>query len=56
MVEIGDPNQKVSSMKGAAKIIIKWSLGIQGELIAEFYLKLKVMFVSSEKNKADALN
>ena len=41
--------------KGAGKVIVKWRLGILGELISEFKLQIKAMFVPSEKNKADAL-
>lgn len=36
-------------------MIIKRRLGILGELIDEFHLKLRVIYVPSEKNKADVL-
>ncbi|XP_029657149.1 uncharacterized protein LOC115231222, partial [Octopus sinensis] len=41
--------------KGAAEMLVKCLLGVLGELIAEFGLKLNVVFVPSEKNRADAL-
>ena len=37
--------------KGAGEVILKWRLGILGELISEFELQIK----ASERNKADAL-
>ena len=41
--------------KGAGEMIIKRRLGILGELISEFKLQIKAVFVPSERNKADAL-
>ncbi|XP_014789427.1 uncharacterized protein LOC106883070 [Octopus bimaculoides] len=41
--------------KGAAEVLVKRRLGVLGELIAEFGLKLNVVFVPSERNRADAL-
>ena len=41
--------------KGAGKAIVKRGLGIFGELISEFKLQIKAVFVPSERNKADAL-
>ena len=41
--------------KDAGEIIVKRRLGILGELISEFKLQIKAMFVPSERNKADAL-
>ena len=41
--------------KGAGEVIVKWRLGILGELISEFKLQIKAVFVPSERNKADAL-
>ena len=36
-------------------MIVKRRLGILGELISEFELQIKAVFVTSERNKADAL-
>ena len=41
--------------KGAGEVIVKRRLGILGELISEFKLQIKAVFVPSERNKADAL-
>ena len=41
--------------KEAGEMIVKRRLGILGELISEFKLQIKAMFVPSERNKADAL-
>ena len=41
--------------KGAGEMIVKQRLGILGELICEFKLQIKTVFVPSERNKADAL-
>ena len=41
--------------KGAGEMIVKWRLGILGELISEIKLQIKTVFVPSERNKADAL-
>ena len=41
--------------KGAGEVIVKQRLGILGELISEFELQIKAVFVPSERNKADAL-
>ena len=41
--------------KGAGEVIVKWRLGILGELISEFKLQIKAVFVPPERNKADAL-
>ncbi|GAB1600005.1 hypothetical protein Ahia01_000278000, partial [Argonauta hians] len=41
--------------KGAAEMLIKRRLGILSELVTEFGLSLRVTFVPSERNKADAL-
>ena len=41
--------------KGAGEVIVKWRLGILGELISEFKLQIKAVFVPSERNKADTL-
>ena len=41
--------------KGAGEMIIKRRLGILRQLIDEFELQIKAVFVPSEKNKADAL-
>ena len=41
--------------KGDGKVIVKRRLGIFGELISEFKLQIKAVFVPSERNKADAL-
>ena len=41
--------------KGAGEVIVKQRLGILGELISEFKLQIKAVFVPSERNKADAL-
>lgn len=46
------PRAKVS---GASEMLIRRRLGTIRELIAEFQLELIVVFVPSEKNKADAL-
>lgn len=40
-------------MKGTEEMVIKCHLGILRELIAEFGLELHVVFMLSEKNKAD---
>ena len=41
--------------KGAGEVIIKRRLGILRELISEFKLQIKAVFVPSERNKADTL-
>lgn len=41
--------------KGAAEMLIKRRLGALEDLITEFHLKVSVMLVPSEKNKADVL-
>ncbi|XP_029641347.1 uncharacterized protein LOC115216286 [Octopus sinensis] len=41
--------------KGVTEMLVKCRLGVLGELIAEFGLKLNVVLVPSEKNRADAL-
>ena len=41
--------------KGAGEVIVKLRLGILGELISEFKLQIKAVFVPSERNNADAL-
>ena len=41
--------------KEAGEMIVKRRLGILGELISEFKLQIKAVFVLSERNKADAL-
>ena len=41
--------------KGAGEVIVKQRLGILEELISEFELQIKAVFVPSERNKADAL-
>ncbi|XP_029643257.1 uncharacterized protein LOC115217646 [Octopus sinensis] len=41
--------------KGAAEMLVKRRLGILHELTTEFNLKLSVIFVPSEKNRADVL-
>ena len=41
--------------KGAGEVILKRRLGILGELISEFKLQIKAVFVPSERNKPDAL-
>ena len=41
--------------KGAGEVIVKRRLGMLGELISEFKLQIKAVFVPSERNKADAL-
>ena len=41
--------------KGAGEMIVKQRLGILGELISEFKLQIKAVFVPSERNKTDAL-
>ena len=41
--------------KGAGEVIVKRRLGILGELISEFKLQIKAVFVPSERSKADAL-
>ena len=41
--------------KGAGEGVVKWRLGILGELISEFKQQIKAVFVPSERNKADAL-
>ena len=41
--------------KGAGEMIVKQRLRILGELISEFKLQIKVVFVPSDRNKADAL-
>ena len=41
--------------KGAGEMIVKQRLGILAELISEFKLQIKVVFVPSERNKADPL-
>ena len=40
--------------KSAGEVIVKRRLGILGELISEFKLQIKAVFVPSERNKADA--
>ncbi|XP_029638122.1 uncharacterized protein LOC115213326 [Octopus sinensis] len=40
--------------KGTMEILMKHCLGVLGELIAKFRLKLNVVFVPSERNRADA--
>lgn len=47
--------EKRIHMKGAAEVIVKRRLGILRELVDECGLKLCVVFVPSEKNKADSL-
>ncbi|XP_029639548.1 uncharacterized protein LOC115214489 [Octopus sinensis] len=42
-------------MKGAMDMLVKCRLGVLGELIAEFGLKLNVGFVPLKRNRADAL-
>ena len=37
------------------RVLEKRKLGILGELISEFKLQIKAVFVPSERNKADAL-
>ena len=47
--------EKKIKTKGAAEIIVKRRLGILRNLIDELGLKLEIILVPSEKNKADAL-
>ncbi|XP_014775525.1 uncharacterized protein LOC106872883 [Octopus bimaculoides] len=48
-------SEKRVRTKGAAEMLVKRCLGVLGELIAEFGLKLNVVFVPLERNRADAL-
>lgn len=48
-------NQKRIRTKGVAEMLVKRRLGILRELATEFGLTLQVVFVPSEKNKADVL-
>ena len=41
--------------KGAGEVIVKRTLEILGELVFEFKLQIKAVFMPSERNKADAL-
>lgn len=54
-VESVTTNWKRIRTKGDTEIVIKCHLGILGELAAKFALELHVVFVSSEKNKAEVL-
>ena len=46
---------RIIQTKGAGEVIVKRRLGILGELISEFKLQIKAVFVPSKRNKADAL-
>lgn len=48
-------NQIRIRTKGGAEIIVKRWLEILRKLITEFGLKIQVVFVLSEKNKADVV-
>ncbi|XP_029634935.1 uncharacterized protein LOC115210471 [Octopus sinensis] len=48
-------NERRVRTKGAAEMLVKRRLGILRELATEFNLKLSVIFVPSEKNRADVL-
>ena len=49
-------NEKRVCLKGAAELIILCYFGILNEMVDKFELRLSVVFVSSDMNKADSLN
>ena len=48
-------NERRVKTKGAAEMLVKQILGMLGNLIQEFGLKLQLNFMPSDKNKADVL-